>query len=54
MRELARIANLPLDDKRAETIAARLSGVLDELDCITEESLAGVEPLPIFTVQGDE
>ncbi len=46
--ELARAVGLRLDDKRAEAIASRMRGVLEELDSISDESLDGVEPLPIF------
>ncbi len=47
--ELAQLAGLRLDDARAETIASRLSGVLAELDMITADDLAAIEPAPIFT-----
>ena len=47
--DLARLAGLRLDDARAETIASRLSGVLGELDMITADDLAAIEPTPIFT-----
>ena len=51
---LARLAGLELDDLRAETIAARLGGVLDELDTVPGETLSEVEPLPTFIVPPEE
>ena len=45
---LARLSGLELDDLRAETIAARLGGVLDELDAVPGDTLLDVEPLPKF------
>lgn len=52
--ELGRAAGLDIDETRADTIATRLTGVLEELDEITDEALAGVEPTPIFVVEGGE
>ena len=46
--QLAQLAGLSLDDQRAETIAARLSRVLEELDMISPDDLAGIEPAPVF------
>ncbi|MCI0439745.1 MAG: hypothetical protein L0177_11540 [Chloroflexi bacterium] len=46
--QLAQAAGLSLDDKTAEAIASRMRGVLEELDGVSDESLYGVEPLPIF------
>ena len=51
VRELARAAGIELDDDRANTIALRLSAVLDELGDLPDSSLADVEPLPIFSAQ---
>ena len=51
--ELARLAGLELDDQRAETIAARLGSVLEELDEIPSEDLAEIEPAPIFVFQDE-
>ena len=48
VRQLAQAAGLQLDDKSAYMIASRLSGVLEELDSISDEMLAGFEPLPVF------
>ena len=45
---LARLAGLELDDLRSETIAARLGGVLDELEAVPGDTLLDVEPLPKF------
>ena len=45
---LAGLAGLELDDLRAETIAARLGSVLDELDAVPGDTLFDVEPLPTF------
>ena len=53
--DLARIAGLELDDSRAKVVAGRLSSVLEELDAIDDEALAGVEPSPIFVpVEGEQ
>ena len=52
--ELGQAAGLSLDDERAETIASRLTGVLEELDDISDEALAGVEPAPVFVVEGED
>jgi hypothetical protein len=49
--QLARLVGLELDGPRAEIIAARLAGVLAELDSVPEESIADVEPLPGFAVE---
>ena len=49
--ELARLAGIELDDKRAGTIAARLSGVLGELDLIPDAATSEVEPLVVFHAQ---
>ena len=51
--ELARAVGLRLDDKRAESIASRMRGVLEELDGVADESLSGVEPLPIFVAHSE-
>ena len=51
---LGRLAGLELDDSRAETIAARLGLVLDELDLIPDEAISDMEPLPTFTVEAKE
>ena len=53
VHELARLAGLELDDVRAETIASRLSGVLEELDMISADDLAEVEPASVF-LAGEE
>ncbi len=52
VHELAKLAGLDIDDQRAETIAARLGAVLQELDEIPSEKLAGVEPAVTFDPQG--
>ncbi len=52
--ELGQAAGLDIDDTRAETIASRLMGVLEELDEIPDEALEGVEPTPIFVVEGGD
>jgi hypothetical protein len=49
--QLATLVGLELDTPRAEIIAARLAGVLAELDSIPDESIADVEPLPGFIVE---
>ena len=56
VRELARAAGIELDDDRANTIALRLGAVLDELAELPDDTLADVEPLPVFSAQevGDE
>ena len=51
---LARLAGLELDDVRAETIAARLGGVLDELDAFRDDTLLDVEPLLTFIAPAEE
>ena len=53
VHELAQLAGLELDDMRAETIASRLSGVLEELDMISADDLAEVEPASVF-LAGEE
>ena len=50
-RELAQAAGIQLDDDRANTIALRLSAVLDELGNLPDDTLADVEPLPTFSAQ---
>ena len=50
-RELAQAAGIELDDDRANTIALRLSAVLDELGNLPDDTLADVEPLPTFAAQ---
>ena len=52
--QAAQLAGLELDDARAETIAARLAAVLEELEEISEEDLAGLEPLPTFATQPED
>jgi Asp-tRNA(Asn)/Glu-tRNA(Gln) amidotransferase C subunit len=55
VRQLAEMTGLALDDSRAKVVAARLSSVLEELDAIDDEALAGVEPAPIFVpVEGEQ
>lgn len=49
--QLAAQAGLDLDDTRAETIASRLSAVMDELDEIPGEALEGVEPALTFGIE---
>jgi Asp-tRNA(Asn)/Glu-tRNA(Gln) amidotransferase C subunit len=49
--ELARTAELELDDARVETIASRLSGVLTGLDEIPTEKLMSVEPALTYSVK---
>ena len=41
-------AGLKLEDLRAESIAARLCGVLDELDAVSDDTLLDIEPTPTF------
>ena len=48
VRELARMSGLGVDVSRSDAVATRLSSVLDELDAIDAEALAGVEPAPVF------
>jgi Asp-tRNA(Asn)/Glu-tRNA(Gln) amidotransferase C subunit len=48
VKRMAAESGLKLDDTRAETIASRLRAVLEELEAIPDEQLAGVEPLPVF------
>ncbi|MDA1190039.1 MAG: hypothetical protein O2854_10270 [Chloroflexi bacterium] len=48
VKHLARLQGLTLDDERAETIAERLSAVLDDLDSVPDELLVGIEPITIF------
>ena len=50
VRVLAKSAGLDLDEPRARTIASRLSGVIDELDQISDDKLNDVEPAHRFTV----
>jgi len=52
VRQAARFAGIDMDGPRAETIAARLTLLLDELDAISPEAIADVEPLPRFDVVG--
>ena len=54
IHEMARAAGLDLDDERAETIASRLSGVLNELDEIPTEKLLNSEPAPTYLVKKEE
>ena len=49
--EMARAAGLELDEVRADTIAARLSGILSELDQIPIENMMSAEPAQIFSVK---
>lgn len=51
VKRLATLAGLDLDDARAETIASRLGAVLEELEAIPDERLAGVESLPVFITE---
>lgn len=51
VKRLAALVGLDLDKARAETITSRLDAVLEELEAIPDERLAGVEPLPIFLVE---
>ena len=53
VHELAQFVGLQLDDSRAETIASRLNGVLEELDMISADDLAGIEPAVIFNTAND-
>ena len=48
---LAAQAGLDVDDTRAETIASRLSSVLEELDEIPENAFEGVEPALTFSAE---
>ncbi len=48
---LAAQAGLDVDDARAETIASRLSAVMEELDEIPEEALEGVQPALTFSIE---
>ena len=52
VHQAARFAGFDMDGPRAETVAARLSLLLDELDAILPETVADVEPLPRFDVAG--
>jgi len=57
VKHLARLQGLELDDIRAQTIAARLGAVIEEIESIPDDRLAGIEPLPVFSpeaVQPDE
>lgn len=49
--QLAAQAGLDVDDARAETIASRLSAVLEELDEIPENALEGMEPALTFSAE---
>ena len=51
--ELAKAAGLHLDDLRAETIAARLTTVLQTLDELPDD-IEAAEPLPIFVVDSED
>ena len=48
---LAAQAGLDVDDTRAETIASRLSAVIEELDEITESVLEGAQPALTFSAE---
>ena len=52
VHELAKLTGLDIDDQRAETIAARLGAVLQELDEIPKDKLAEVEPAVTFNPRG--
>ena len=45
---LGRMVGLEIAPDRAETIAGRLSGVIDELDEIPDALLESVEPAHVF------
>ena len=49
--QLASRVGLDVDDTRAETIASRLSAVLEEVDEIPENALEGVEPALTFSAE---
>ena len=51
VHRLAQQAGFDMNDERAETIASRLTGVLQELEAIPAESLDQVEPHPRFVVE---
>ena len=51
--QLAKLAGLELDELRADTVAARLRAVLQDLDAIPDESIAHAEPLLTFLVKAD-
>ena len=48
---MAEAVGIETDRDRAETIAARLSGVMAELDDLPEDLLASVEPAHTFSVE---
>ena len=52
VRDLAQLVGIDMDDQRADTIAARLGSVLDDLDRIPDEALADLEPAPTFAADG--
>lgn len=49
--QLAAQVGLDVDDARAETIASRLSAVMEELDEIPEEALEGIQPALTFSIE---
>ena len=48
VHELTRIAGFQVDDTRAESIAARLTSVLEALDEFPSDALVSVEPAITF------
>ena len=52
VRDLAQLVGIEMDDQRADTIAARLGSVLDDLDRIPDEALADFEPATTFAADG--
>lgn len=51
--KMAAQAGLVVDDARAETIASRLSAVMEELNEIPVGALEGVEPALTFSISED-
>ncbi len=52
-QELGGIVGLDIDEVRAKTIAARLSGIVAELEEIPEDLLMSVEPAHVFSLSGE-
>ncbi len=50
VRILAETMGLELDESRARTIAARLTGIIEELDEIPDDLIESVEPAHRFEV----
>ncbi len=51
IQEQARAMGLDVDESRAQTIALRLAGIIDELDMIPTDQLDTVEPAMEFHIE---